>query len=102
MNIFKKQKQILEQEKQELLKIKEKIEQEKQEILKIKEIFENTNNPDYIDISNVYIWDVNGIKNIVRLEEYDIVGTTILSRGRQVFGYKSILIDIFNQKEIFS
>ena len=29
----------------------------------------NTNNPDFIDISNVYIWKVNGIKNIVWLKE---------------------------------
>jgi len=100
---FKKRKQEeIEKQLNEIKLEKEKLEKEKQQLLKIKEIFENTNNPDYIDISNTYIWDINGIKNIVRLEEYNIMGTTIFSQGRDVPGYKSILIDIFTEKEIYS
>jgi hypothetical protein len=50
--------------KNKRLKEIEMLQKEKQELLEIKEKMLNTNNPDFIDISNVYIWKVNGIKNI--------------------------------------
>ena len=55
--------------KNKRLKEIEMLQKEKQELLEIKEKMLNTNNPDFIDISNVYIWKVNGIKNIEWLKE---------------------------------
>ncbi len=86
---------------EEIKKQRELLEKEKLELLKIKDQLENTNNPDMIDVSNVYIWEVNGVKNIVELKERSIVGRTMNGLGREASGYESKLIDVFTGKVIY-
>ena len=87
--------------KKELETLKEELQKEKEELLKLKEIMENqnSNNPDRIDISDVYIWFNNGIKYFVRLEEKKEQGLDIMKRT--VDGYKSTLTDVFSGKILY-
>lgn len=88
--------------KNKRLKEIEMLQKEKQELLEIKEKMLNTNNPDFIDISNVYIWKVNGIKNIVWLKERKIIGRMLQGLGPETSGYETSLIDVFNEKIIYN
>lgn len=95
-----------------MLKSKKKKTQIEEEIKKLKKLKEELlfikNNLDdkspKVDISDVYIWEVDSIYNIVKLQEEKIVGYRVGGFGRKVSGYKgykSILIDIFTNKEIY-
>ena len=85
MGLFKKQKQILEQEKQKLLKIKE--------------LLENTNNQDYIDITDVCVMNKKGIYSFVVLKEEKV---DVGSYPDQSTKYKSTLTDIFTNQVVYS
>lgn len=82
---IKEQREILEQEKQELLFIKEQLE----------------NSQDKIDVSNIYVWENGGVYSIVRLEVTKIRGRNFSGYGKLVDGYHSTLTDIFSNQVIF-
>ncbi len=78
---------------------KELLEKEKEQLLKIKQMMENTNNHDVIDISDVYVWIENGIHCLVRLAVENITGEN--KYGTIINEYKSTLTDIFTGKVIY-
>ena len=86
--------------KKSLKEIEEKISQlkkEKQELLKIKEILEDKTSK--IDIKDVYIFSVDGINYIVRLQVDKRPGKNYF--GIPGFGNYSKVIDIFSNKIIY-
>ena len=75
------------------------IKREKEELLKIKEILEETTPT--VDISNVYVWEYNGISYIVRYYVKPIVGNVLGGAGSIRNGFESTLIDIFSENTIY-
>lgn len=96
--ILQKQKEI-EQTLEEIKAEKALLIKEKEELLNIKQMMENTQNPDRIDISDVYVWRFDGIYSLVRLKEEKKPGTNAF--GAEVEGYESTLTDIFTNKIIY-
>ena len=92
--MFSKKKQVREIENN-LLEIK----REKEELLKIKELLEDTTPK--VDISNVYVWECDGISNIVRYYVKPVVGRALDGVGPIRNGFESILIDIFSEQPIY-
>lgn len=90
----------LTQKIEEMKIAKQELQKEKEELLKIKEMMENTNNPDYIDISDIHVWCDKGIYYLVRMEVKNITGRSSRIIGT-VNGYHSILIDIFTNKIVY-
>ena len=80
------------------IKLKE-IEKEKEELIKIKELLDNQSPK--IDISDIYVWEVDGISYIVKSCVKPIRMACMLSCGRMVNGFHSQLIDIFNNKIVY-
>ena len=86
----KKKLRKIEQEKQKLL-------QEKQELLRLKEILEN--NSPKVNIKDLYIFSVDDINYIVKLEVTKITGKN--GYNMTLSGYESKVIDIFTNKTIY-
>lgn len=92
--MFGKKKQSREIENK-LLEIK----REKEELLKIKELLEDTTPK--VDISNVYIWECDGISSIVRYYVKPIVGRSLGGAGAIRNGFESTLVDIFSEQIVY-
>ena len=92
--MFGKKKQSREMENK-LLEIK----REKEELLKIKELLEDTTPK--VDISNVYVWECDGISSIVRYYVKPIVGNALSGAGPIKNGFESTLIDIFSEQIVY-
>ena len=83
--------------KKEIEENLKKIEKEKHELLFIKEILENS--LPKIDVTDLYVWEENGIYSIVKLEVKNIIAKDcfdILNNG-----FESTLIDIFTNKIVY-
>ena len=78
----------------------QKLEKLKEELLFITNNLETTTPK--IDISNVYIWEENGLYSIVKLNIENIRGATWNGLGRVKDGYKSTLTDIFTNQIIYT
>lgn len=74
-----------------------KIEQEKQKLVRLKEILEDTSPK--IDIKNLYIFSIDDINYIVRLEVKQITGKNLLHGT--IDGFETKVIDIFSGKTIY-
>jgi len=83
-------------ELQELEEQKKELTREREELLKIKEIMEDKSPK--IDITDVYVFEINGISYIVKYYVDRIRGQ--LLSGRVTNGYRSTLVDIFTKKII--
>ena len=83
----------------EIQEEREQLEKEKQELLFIKYQLEDTT--EKVDISDLYIWENNGLYSIVRLNVTDFSGRNWSGLGRLVNGYRSTLTDIFTNKVIY-
>jgi len=75
-----------------------KVKEEKQELLKLKEILEN--NYPKINISDLYVFSVDGINYIVKMQIVEEIGESKYY-GIEVIGHRSTLIDIFSNKIIY-
>lgn len=75
----------------------QELEKEKQELLFIKQQLEEVTPK--IDISDIYVWEENGIYNIVQLNIQKCHG--INPFGQEVDGYISTLIDVFSNKIVY-
>lgn len=75
------------------------IKREKEELLKIKELLEDTTPK--VDISNVYVWECDGISSIVRYYVKPMVGRALGGAGPIRNGFESTLVDIFNEQPIY-
>lgn len=75
------------------------IKREKEELLKIKELLEDTTPK--VDISNVYVWECDGISSIVRYYVKPMVGRALGGAGPIRNGFESTLIDIFSEQSIY-
>jgi len=101
----KKEKELIKKEKElenklnEIKTQKEMLQKEKESLLKIKEMMENTNNYDYIDITNVYVLYKDGIYSFVELKEEEIV--VVSFPDTRMPKYKSTLIDIFTNQQVY-
>lgn len=78
---------------------KQQLEAIKQELLFIKENLEDTTPK--IDISDLYIWNENGLYSIVKLNVENFRGATWGGLGRERNGFKSTLVDIFTNQTIY-
>jgi len=80
------------------IKKQEELEREKQKLLRIQEIFEE--NTPALDISNIFVFELDGRFYIVKAEVKNFVGVTCWSSKKRE-GYHSILTDIFTKKIVF-
>ena len=76
------------------------IKREKEELLKIKELLEDKTSK--VDISNIYVWKVDGISYLVRYYVKPIVGNLLGGAGRVGNGFESTLIDIFSEQIVYT
>lgn len=84
---------------QELERQKEELERQKEELAKIKEILDDKSPK--VDISEFYVWELRGVSYIVKKEEKNIIGDSMFGLKRNVSGFHSKLIDIFNQQTVY-
>ncbi|MBQ3020689.1 MAG: hypothetical protein IJD92_00515 [Bacilli bacterium] len=82
---------------QDIETARKKLEEEKQELLFIKEYLEDKSPK--IDISNIYVWEDAGVYSIVQLEVQKIRGKDWI--GIETDGYLSTLIDIFTNNVVY-
>lgn len=75
---------------------RQQLETEKQELLFIKEQLEDSTPK--IDISDLYVWEENGLYSIVRLNVLNIRGVTWSGLGVERNGFESTLTDIFTNE----
>lgn len=78
---------------------KENLESLKQELLFIKENL--ANEMPKIDISNLYVWQENGLRSIVKLDVKNIRGKAFFGLGVEENGYETTLTDIFTNKIVY-
>jgi len=93
---LEEQKKLYDFQMKALQEEKIKLEKEREELLFIKKGLDE--NQEKIDISDIYIWQVDNIFNIVKLDVKNIVGTSL---SKVVRGYHSTLTDIFSKKVIY-
>lgn len=92
--MFKTKKEL-----KQLEEARKQLENEKQELLFIKEQLENSTPK--VDISNVYIWKDKDLYSIVKLNVTKYRGYNWGGLGKEVDGYHSTLTDIFTNEVIF-
>lgn len=79
-------------------KLKE-LEYEKKQLMIIKSQLEDISPK--IDISDVYVFEKKGIYSLVKLKVENIQGYNFSGYGKLVNGYKTTLIDLFNNEVVY-
>lgn len=92
--MFKTKKEL-----KQLEEVRKQLENEKQELLFIKEQLGNSTPK--VDTSNIYIWEDNGLYSIVKLNVTKYRGYNWGGLGKEVDGYHSTLTNIFTNEVIF-
>ena len=77
----------------------EKLRKEKEELLMIKEMLEDKSPK--VDVSDVYVWEYNGISYLVRCYVKTMVGNALGGVGPIRNGFESTLIDIFSEQLVY-
>ena len=78
---------------------KEHLEKIKEELLFIKNQLEDTTPK--IDISELYVWEENGLYSIVKLDVKNIRGRAYFGLGLEENGFETTLIDIFTNNIVY-
>lgn len=87
--------------KQEIIELKKELESVKKENMFLKHRIQSTEETEpLINISDVYIFKIDGIYKIVKLVIKDIIGNSLFEKN--ISGYESKLIDIFSGLTIYS
>lgn len=83
----------------EIEEAKQQLENEKQELLFIKNQLEDSTPK--INVSNIFVWQDKGLYSIVKLNVQKIHGRTWGGIGKESDGYQSTLTDIFTNNIVY-